>query len=247
LPGWQREDLRAGLDSLMRAQIEASGMRSMLAHAEIAFAGSPDAGLAEQARVRDAGLILGRRAGRGPVGIVRLGRVVRRVLRRLPSVVGVAAPDLRQEDLRAGPVLLALDAAPESDGAVAFARSLAHAVGRELVLAHARGVEGQALSRALPGPDAERLALALRQHAESALADAIARRGLADLRCITVTGSTPDTLLAIAEDVHAAAIVCGSRRSSLTERVFGGSTSSSLAGVAPMPVFVVPPDLVDDA
>src|SRR5690606_31904612 len=68
---------------------------------------------------------------------VRLGRVARKMLRRLPVPVVVVPPDLEKDAIGDGPVLCTIDTDAHSLAAVRFARELARAVGRELELAHA--------------------------------------------------------------------------------------------------------------
>ena len=80
------------------------------------------------------GLVIGRAAERGSRAVVRLGRVARRVLRRLPCPVVVVPPDLSA--VADGPILLATDLDVASASAVTFARDLAARHGRELKVVH---------------------------------------------------------------------------------------------------------------
>lgn len=242
LAGLAEAEVRHGLEALMHERIAATGLGALLESSRIVFSGSPARALLEEACWLDAGLLVGRRAHREATGIVRLGRTVRRLLRWLPRPVGIAAPDLRARDLQRGPIVLALDPSPDSDAAATFARTLATSCGRELAVAHVFDAASEPALRTLPEPLAARTMAALRERAESDLDQAVHRHELGDARLETRTGVAVDELLSIADELNASALVCGSRRISTAERVFGGSVGSALAATSHAPVFVIPPD-----
>jgi nucleotide-binding universal stress UspA family protein len=241
LPRRYREELEGGLRQVLDRQIAEAGLADELPHPEVRLGKHVDRDLVDRATALDAGLLIGRSAPRSAGWVVRLGRVARRVLRRLPGVVAVVPPDLKRSDVGSGPVMLAID--PHGDGAdaVAFARELAATTKRELVAVHVFDGYGEAAIGAVPPDLARRCRLAWQQEAGAALDDFVRRHELAGVKLLTSEGSAVDQLLEIAKREQASMIVCGSRRLSTSERVFEGSVGSLLAATADVPVFVVPP------
>lgn len=195
-------------------------------------------GLADAARGA-ATLVIGRAAGRASEALVRLGRVARRVLRRLPTPVVVVPPDLDAATL-GGPVVVGVDLGEDGGRALDFAVRIARAHGRPLVLAHAGAPRHIDLIDEL---DPRWLAAreALRADTARAFDGWAEARGLGGLRRTIEHGSPPEALAKIAAREQAALVVVGSRRLSALERVFTTSTASALAGLCACPVAVVPP------
>jgi nucleotide-binding universal stress UspA family protein len=198
--------------------------------------------LCEAVSVPGATLVMGRPAPRENRRLVRLGRVARRTLRQLAGPVVVVPPDWTVALAGQGPIVVAVDASDSSLKAIEFAEDLAGAVGRPLLAVQAiQGVS--ALSSAFLTPaefthSRERH----RQQETSELARFLESRGHASLAVRSEVGPTLHTLFDVADDVKAAAIVCGSRRLGLAERILSASVGSELAAFAELPVAVVPPD-----
>lgn len=204
------------------------------------LAASAERGLPEAVNAKRAhALVVGRRAPTTGRGLVRLGRVARRILRQLPVPVVVVPPDLRADQLGPGPVVLGVDLTESSGPAATFAARVAAAMGRSLVLVHAihppdRGpyvpadVWDQIMARLHGGDDPSFRTWADR-HGVGA-AERIERRG-------------PPTLVlpTVAQEQRACMLVTGSRDLGGMERLFLSSVGSELAATTPLPVAVVPP------
>jgi nucleotide-binding universal stress UspA family protein len=240
LPKRYRDELEAGLRQMIDQQVAEAGLANQISAPEVSLGRNVARELVERAAALDAGLLIGRAAPRSATAIVRLGRVARRVLRSLPGVVGIVPPDLGRRDIGEGPVLLAIARSGNADASVAFARELAGRLGRELVVAHVFDAFADAAVRTRPPELARRYRLAWQEDARAELDEVVRRQELAGARVLTREGSACDELLAAAAEEGASFIVCGSRRLSVAERVFEGSTGSILAATADVPVFVVP-------
>jgi nucleotide-binding universal stress UspA family protein len=184
------------------------------------------------------GLVIGRAAERGSSAVVRLGRVARRVLRRLPCPVVVVPPDLSAVGV--GPILLATDLGPASNTAARFAAELAVRCGHTLELIHVVD------DRSVQLIDVFQAAWAARRDASVAAAEAAVTRWAGEhlLGAATRhvrTGNPVDVIAETAAARRAALVVVGSRRLSTAMRYFSTSTASELAATATCPVCVVPP------
>lgn len=184
------------------------------------------------------GLVIGRAAERGSRAVVRLGRVARRVLRRLPCPVVVVPPDLSA--VADGPILLATDLGPASLTAARFAAELAVRCGHTLELVHV--VDDRSVHRidVLQSAWAARRAASVAA-AEAAMARWSGERLLGAATRHVRTGNPVDVIVETAAARRAALIVVGSRRLSAAMRYFSTSTASDLAAAATCPVCVVPP------
>jgi nucleotide-binding universal stress UspA family protein len=161
-------------------------------------------------------IVAGRHAGVQGRGLVRLGRIVRGLLRELPIPVVVVPHDLRPEDVGAGPVLVLSDLGDDAVPAARFARRLASWSGRRLVVAH-----GALENPGTPGEWAARHDV-----------------GADDLRVLEgpiLTGAPR-----LAKELGAPVLVVGSRAHSGLEGVLHSSIGTELAAGAPLPVAVVP-------
>ena len=98
--------------------------------------------LRETSRARDGEVFLAvhvleqRAARRDGKGIVRLGRVARRLLRSAAGPVVVAPPDLESGHLGTGPVVALTSLRADSVEACRFGASVAELLGRELAVVH---------------------------------------------------------------------------------------------------------------
>ncbi|HWB82308.1 MAG TPA: universal stress protein [Nannocystaceae bacterium] len=176
-------------------------------------------------------MLIGRIGTREIGGITRLGKVARRMLRSSEYPVVVVPPDLQRTAIGAGAIVLATDLGPASASAARFARRLATACERELLVLHVDGAITPAYPELTisPGPE---------------LADVIAwarHHELEPTRVRLARGDVVEHVLAVASEEHAPLIVVGSRRLTLGERIFGSSLGTDLARVADRAVAVVPP------
>jgi nucleotide-binding universal stress UspA family protein len=181
------------------------------------------------------GVVVGRAAGRQGAAIVRLGRVARRMLRRLASPVAVVPPDFRGEEVGAGPVVALSSLEDDALGACRLAATLAAELGRPLAVCHVARAE------ALPYLPAAAIDLEARRAAgEADLAKWLRTNGLGADLAVGLVGSPVDRALDWARGANAAFLVAGSRHLSAAARIVQASTGSALAATAPTPVLVVP-------
>ena len=184
-------------------------------------------------------IIIGRRAPTPERRLVRLGRVARRLCRRLPRPVVVVPPELRLADIGSGPVILATSLDRDADGAVAFARQLAASTGRKLVVTYVvpTGQESTMhipmLAEAMSGQagelDARRaLEIWMKQHALSS-------------DVIVASGDPVDRLIDIAQAEHSPMVVCGSRMLGVAPRALISSVGTAVAASSGCPTAIVPP------
>jgi nucleotide-binding universal stress UspA family protein len=181
------------------------------------------------------GVVVGRAAGREGRAIVRLGRVARRMLRRLASPVAVVPPDFRGEAAGAGPVVALSSLRDDAIGACRLAAALAAEVGRPLAICHAARAE------ALPYLPPAAIDLEARRAAgEEDLARWLKAHGLRADTTAVVVGSPVERALEWAEGAKAPFVVAGSRHLSVAERIVQASTGTALAATARSPIVVAP-------
>ncbi|MEM6996001.1 MAG: universal stress protein, partial [Myxococcota bacterium] len=200
-------------------------------------------GLAMEAQQRDCDVLLVGRRAPGALGSwVRLGRVARQLLRRLPTPVVVVPPDLQAPpDAEPGPILVATDLTDTSAAAARFASLLAGGIGADVLLTHVTAVP-DAIPRFVPG---ERWAAPMEEDRAKRTAALLRWRNahqLSGSRTSVVDGSVGPRLLDVAAIAGASMIVVGSRRLSLNERIVQSSVGSELSANAGVPVAVVPPE-----
>jgi nucleotide-binding universal stress UspA family protein len=247
------ETLRLRLTSdLLRSYVEAvereiaravdeTAVASALSETRVAMAASAEDGLAEAATTSGVeGLLVGRAAYREGRKLVRLGRVARRLLRRLPAPLMVVPPDLSRAEVGSGRIVLATDLGVSSSRAATVAASLASSLGRELEVVHVQDPRETAMpfataeGFALPPPMTPR---------EPAEVEAWAReQGLESASTRLLEGDTIASLLAHAREASAPIVVCGSRRLGVADRVFTSSVGTDLARLADRAVLIVPPE-----
>jgi nucleotide-binding universal stress UspA family protein len=201
------------------------------------WAGSPEEGLMLAAANPDVtGILIGRASGRDK-GLPRLGRVARRLLRRLSVPVMVVPPDLTGDEIGAGPIVLATDLDDASIPAAEMAEGLALAFGRELLVV---SVEETFNHIAALAPDAFVPLMSVQRRTEDDVRAWTRARGLGSARVLLCEGERVSAVTSVAHERDAAFVVCGSRCLSLAKRIFSSSTASELARRGRRPVLVVP-------
>ncbi len=221
--------------------VTSSELRDMFTTTDLVFDSS-----AEQALIRranedaDTMLVIGRRATREGREWIRLGRVARRLLRALPTPVAVVPPDFEPPDSDTGPVVLATSMDTDSAGAADLAARLANRWKRPLVAVHVLA-EGMSPPGYLPDLARSTLAAANRRETSLQLALWLRRHELPDIEATVVSGEVVEQLTQLASTRNACALVVGSRRLSLRERLFRSSVGADLAGASAVPVVVTPP------
>lgn len=183
-------------------------------------------------------LVLGRRAPRDGRGLVRLGRVARRLLRSLPAPVAVVPPDLEPTQLGDGPVLLGVDLTDSCGVAAGFAGRVATAMGRSLVLAHA--IHPPDRGPYLPADVWDQTMTHLTHRGDEGFLAWADRHGVGAAQRITEIGPPTRVLTTLARSLDACMLVTGSRDLGVADRLFLSSLGSELAATAPLPVIVVP-------
>ncbi len=236
------KEIEQNARELMAAALGQAGVACSPEEQRLELGRAAEVALAELASAPDVrGLIIGRQARRGEVRLVHLGRVARRLLRSLPAPVIVVPPDLSAEHVGDGPLLLAVDPALDAPGAVAFARTLAADLGRELELVYVAPGESQLANALVPATmlgGTYFQELKDRQHHQL---EAWCRAHELDPSCAHMLhGFTVERLADRAAELRAPLVICGSRRLALQRRLFTTSVASDLAGLCQTPVAVVP-------
>lgn len=237
-----RVRVRERLKTEAELAMERAGVREAFADLELVEADEPAETLASARAERSAiGMIVGRKAASDGRDLVRLGSVARRLLQRLVVPTFVVPPDLQTEQLRSGPVVVAVTPADASSGAVEVGTALAKSLGRQLLFVRVVSVPEEYTqiywsTDALAQFKGQTIAAAKDRTAEW-LADQGRNEPV-----VVRYGDTITEILAVATEQGAPFLVCGSRLLSRIERVIALSTSSELAARSAIPVLVVPPD-----
>jgi nucleotide-binding universal stress UspA family protein len=185
------------------------------------------------------GLIVGRRAAESDARVVRLGKVARRLLRRLDSPVFVVPPDLERAHIGDGPIVCAVDLDQHGVDVARFGEALGQAIGRPARLVHVLDAGDPIGIEYLP----ELTWTDMHTHARAAKEAALSKwRDEAGLGAYTLIaeGQTVTQLINAALELDACMILCGSRKLSLAQRMWLSSIGSSLAAAAHLPVGVIP-------
>jgi len=239
-----RTQIHERLGVALAESIKASPAQGLFGGQAVLTETSVARALANEALRRHSVLIVGRRAERESRRLVRLGAVVRRVLRQLATPVMVAPADWRAEHAGLGPVLVAIDPTEPSLAAIAFGERLADALGRRAEWVHVLpGVEELGVPY-LASTQARERRRQFHEAATRSLHEYLSGRGRSPERVRLVTGPPVEAIVETADEVDAAVIVTGSRRLSAGERLLSASTGSELASVSPRIVAIVPPDLL---
>ncbi len=186
-------------------------------------------------------LVIGRRARVAEEPIVRLGGTARRLTRNLPVPVIVTAPDLDPAMLGKGPIILATDLDQDAEGAVAWARSLASAMHRELVLVHVVSMPDAWESYYSESVALDMAARSLQAESERELERWAGQHAFQGHKAVVRQGPVVGTLRVLAVELESPLVVLGSRRLSLLARIFNTSVGTELAAVSDIPVALVPP------
>jgi nucleotide-binding universal stress UspA family protein len=222
----------------MRAAMQPSGVVSPFVDLVVEPAADAIAGLVHAAETPGiAGLLVGRLAARDSRALVRLGRVTRNLLRRLPAPVMVAPPDLQRAEIGKGPLLVATDLAPTSIAAVRMATRLAAELERELVVAHV-----DPSVQVVPSFVGEGAVLAMRMPRRTIgdVAQWMATHELGHAEPRILDGTIVEALLDEAARIDAPILVCGAEHLSPVERFFTASIAGDLARLSDRAVLVVP-------
>lgn len=184
-------------------------------------------------------LLIGRQGRTDEPSVVRLGRVARRLVRRLPVPIVVAPPDLEADRVGHGPIILASDIGPDSVAAASFAQRLARERGRRVVVAHIvpRRPDADAL---IPAVTVEQLYQQMGLDREHDLHGWMLEHGLGEAPAVVAYGNVVERLVGIAQEERAPIVVCGSRGLGTVERLFTSSVATDLSCNAGCAVAVVP-------
>ncbi|MBX7078553.1 MAG: universal stress protein [Nannocystaceae bacterium] len=232
------EDLarRAATDQLDRAQIGGLSQPAKIVRGVVA----DEALVREFDAVHGDALIIGRQAPASERNLVRLGRVARRLVRKLPCPTVVVPPDLRRDAVGKGPIMLATDLEETAGSAARFALRLSHATGRPLVVAHIVPADSD-MSRYLPDATVDQFLSQSGLDREKDLKAWMANHGLESAAAIVSHGDVIARLTSIAEVEGSPMIVCGSRGMGTLERMFITSVGTDLSCWARAAVAMVPP------
>jgi len=238
-----QHDIEQGATRLAQAEIDKHGARASWGLVSVVAGEAPELALGNHATRVDADvLVIGRRALTEGRALVRLGKVARRVLRRLVTTTVVVPPDFAVTSAGRGPIIVATDGGPASDGAANFARQLAERLDRTLVVAHTfedlAAIAGAHLPAVELGPINERLEVVSGDKTRTWAHT----NNLGECPIEVLRGESVGTLCRYAQSVDAAAIVCGSRRIGMADRLWQSSVGTGLASHAHCPVAVVPSD-----
>ncbi len=199
-------------------------------------------GLADACRVQHAqALVVSRHAPRKGRHIVRLGRVPRRLLRRIAVPTFVVPSDLTAESVGTGPVVAAVDLSDACLAAARYARRLAERLGRPLALAHVRATTEHYGVRYVPAETLAALQAEEAADGQHALARWAAEHGLQSAKLHSLSGSVVDQLGDLARGTDACLLAVGANVVPMWERVVTGSVGSEVSATAPCSVVNVPP------
>lgn len=185
------------------------------------------------------GIIIGRRAADSDDRVIRLGKVARRLLRRLDSPVFVVPPDLERAHIGAGPIVCAVDLDQHGVDVARFGELFGEAIGRPARLVHVVDKGDPIGMEYLPEITWTDLRTRARETGQAALAKWREDAGLTAYTLLA-EGQTVPKLISAARELDACMILCGSRQLSLAQRMWMSSIGSSLAAAAHLPVGVIP-------
>jgi len=188
-------------------------------------------------------LIVGRIKPSDEETLVRLGRVTRRLMRMLPRPTVVVPPNLDVATIPDGPIVLATDLGDASAGAARFARSIATALGRDLLVTYIVRLPDH-LDVYLPADAWSNLKGSADGRSRESLTRWVADHGLNDgdneVRTSVVHGTPALAIQDVAKVSSASMLVVGSRGLQAAQRLFTSSVGTEIAAASPIPVAVVP-------
>ena len=188
------------------------------------------------------GLIVGRLAPREGHHVFRLGKVARRLLRRLDGPVVVVPPDWDPEATsEQGPIVCATNLGAGAERAARFAAETAKRLGRRLVLVHTVPIPEDYGANYIPQASRDKIAEECHADGVRELTAWIEAMGITEADQEVRQGHVTEQLLQVVRNTEAAMLVTGSRRLSTMERWLLSSVASELAATSPCPVAVVPP------
>jgi len=235
------DELVEGATTVARKALEDVGAAAAIESLGVLQGSTPSESLeAAHAHHAAEGLILGRQAKKEGRDIFRLGRVARRLLRRLPGPTFVIPPDYDPAGAD-GPVVAAVSLQEDCDASVAFALALSKRTSRPLVLLHVVPTPDDYAAHYLPEASLAKMREDNRSEAVAELESWAADRGCADAEKAVSLGGVVSQTVRFATERRATALVAGSRRLSTFERLLLTSIASELAAMATCPVAVVPP------
>ena len=236
------EEVQAGALKAAQSAVEAAMAKDWIGEPHIVLGDTAEQRLAAVLPLYHAdGLILGRQAKAGQDRFVRLGRVARRMIRRLPAPVFVVPPDMLAGEVGEGPVIVATDLREHSTAAARFGRAVASRISRQLLLAHVVPIpDDVGVVAYVPHFSWEKVRQAWHNEAVERLVVWANEHEIDAERRVVEAGLTVARLVDLAEREKASMIVCGSRTLNAVERVFSSSVATELAAAARVPVCVVP-------
>ncbi len=221
-------DERETSQRLLEQERAATEVQAELLSAE---AGSPGAGLHEQAEASGADLLVVGTCGRGRIGRVMLGDDTRAALNGAPCAVAVAAAGYNDAPLPLARIGVAYNGSPESVAALAEARELAAPTRAEIELMEVVALPTYAFTGLVPPAFGETI--------ELMLSEANARLGeIEGVRGRAVYGLAGEELAAFGDAVDL--LVVGSRSYGPVKRLVLGSTSDYLERHARSSLLVLP-------
>jgi nucleotide-binding universal stress UspA family protein len=238
------DEVLAGARKAASAAVASEGAAGEIVDVDVVQALSAPEGLRDTAsRLQADAILLGRAAPREGQGLVRLGRVARRLLRITTLPVVVVPPDMRQADFAGdGPVIALTKLVDDSVPICRFADAVARQLGRPLVIAHVVEPANVSAAQYVAAATLDRVSGERRADAEAALTKWVAALGIRPDATEVLAGNVVEEVTALARDRRAALIVAGSRHGGSTlERLLVASTGSELAAAATRPVAIVPP------
>jgi nucleotide-binding universal stress UspA family protein len=186
------------------------------------------------------GIIIGRRAAGGEHhALVRLGKIGRRLLRRLEAPTFVVPPDLEVPHIGPGPIVCAVTLDEHGVEVARFGERLAAAIGRRARLVHVVDNGDPIGLQYLPEGTWDDLHRRQRDEGQAAMQAWRDTAGLSS-PILLAQGQTVPKLISAARELDACMILCGSRQLSLSERLWISSIGSTLAAAAHLPVGVLP-------
>lgn len=225
-----------------KAAITAAGADGNFQFIDVLEGRTAEESLAAAAAYRRAdGIVIGRNAPRDGVSLVRLGRVARKMLRKLPTSVAVVPPDFDPAASGGGPVLLACSLDDDMATATAFARGFAERFGRAIELVYVVASPDDHAAQYVPSATLAKLRIDAATESEAQLAEWAKANDLESAARVVKLGRMVEQIAGHARARDAAVIVTGSRRLSGFERLLLASAGSELAAHATCPVIVVPP------